>query len=851
MSKFKSMNKIQFEENISGGFSNREAKGKLPTPLPDPLRLNLGCGKDVKPGWVNIDLFSDNPDVVKMDIRRLDIADNAADEILASDILEHFSHREVDLILIEWARVLKPGGIIEIRCPNLKLQINAYMRGDWNADVASYMIFGGQTNPGDYHCVAFDENSIRQHLLNAGFELISYDEHDFPQNHGFINLNMTVIAKKPIEKIDYYIDEDVNDPFYGLDFDNNDNNDDTQEYAEHTIENADDALFDISLLEEIISMDSDKNKSDKAKHINLIWEGSQFVYHSLALINRELSLNLAKVDGIELSLVPFEPDKFHHSDDPRFEELLKYDIRFKEDVKDDVGKLPYLWVRHQWPPKNDPPQGAKWIIMQPWEYNCFLKEFTDTFKNADEIWTPSTFSRDAFIRSGIDEDKIQVIPNGINPDIFKPNGDKYDLGTEKKLKLLFVGGTIFRKGIDILLKSYTKMFTAKDDISLIIKDFGSNSFYKGQTAKGIIDDIKKFRNSPEIIHIEDELTERELASLYRSCDILVSPYRGEGFNLPAIEAMACGLPLVITKGGASDDFVTDDIAWLIDSEQVSFGYILGKYEFTEEAFILEPNEESLSLTLRAIYDNPNEINSAGLLASYYARKHHTWENAAIKILQRIDAIYDTDIAKNAKGKYYETIDAYIYLGRAEKLYSDGDPENAYEYFKEALKFNDLQAKHIIHALNRMAVIALNRGNYDECEKMLNKGRELEPEHPDLLYVQSLLYAGKNQNTEALETIAPLMENWINWKYESSFGYKLDDLLVLTGDILLNSGDLESANQLYTSALEINHENAFACYGAGICFMQAGIEDSAKEMLEWAVQLMPNFELARKVLEELN
>lgn len=842
------MNRIKFEENIPGGFSNKDAMGKMPDPLPNPLRLNLGCGKDVKPGWVNIDLFSDNPEVVKMDIRRLDISDNVADEILASDILEHFSHREVDLILIEWSRVLKPGGIIEIRCPNLRLQLNAYMRGDWNADVASYMIFGGQTNPGDYHCVAFDEESIKKHLLNAGFEIASYEEHDFPQKHGYINLNMTVKAIKPIEIINEFENEDINDPFYGLDFNINKN---TQVYDEDSIEyDNNNELFDIDLLDEIINID--KKKSEKPiKQINLVWEGTQFVYHSLALINRELALNLSKADGLELSLVPFEPDKFHHSDDERFEELLKYDIRFKEEVKNEISNLPYLWVRHQWPPKNDPPQGAKWIIMQPWEYSCFLKEFTDTFRNADEIWTPSTFSRQAFINSGIDEDKIQVIPNGINPDIYKPYGDKYDLGCEKKLKFLFVGGTIYRKGIDILLKVYGKMFTAKDDVCLVVKDFGSKSFYRGQTAKSIIEQIQKIKNAPEILHIEDDLTEAELASLYRSCDVLVSPYRGEGFNLPALEAMACGLPLVITKGGASDDFVTDDFAWMIESEEKSFGYTLGKYEFTEEAFVLEPDEESLALTLRSIYDNPNEINSAGIIASYKARKHHTWQNVALKLLQRIDAIYDTDIAKSAKSKFYETNDEYMYLGKAEALYTTGDPENAYEHFNMAIKSNKLEPNHAIHALNRMAVIALNRGNFDECEKMLERGRELEPEHPDLLYVQTLLHAGKNENTEALETIAPLMENWINWKYESSFGYKLDDLLVLTGDILLNTGDLESANQLYTSALQLNHENPFACYGAGICFMQAGIEDSAREMLEWAVKLMPNFELAQKVLEELN
>ena len=60
------------------------------------------------------------------------------------------------------------------------------------------MIFGGQTNPGDYHCVAFDENSIRKHLQKAGFYVIEYVEEDIPQDKGFINLNMTVKAIKQV-----------------------------------------------------------------------------------------------------------------------------------------------------------------------------------------------------------------------------------------------------------------------------------------------------------------------------------------------------------------------------------------------------------------------------------------------------------------------------------------------------------------------------------------------------------------------------------------------------------------------------------------------------------------------------
>ena len=55
------MNRNRFDGRIQGGFSNNEATGTLPDPLPSPLYLNVGCGEDSRRGFLNIDLFSDDP----------------------------------------------------------------------------------------------------------------------------------------------------------------------------------------------------------------------------------------------------------------------------------------------------------------------------------------------------------------------------------------------------------------------------------------------------------------------------------------------------------------------------------------------------------------------------------------------------------------------------------------------------------------------------------------------------------------------------------------------------------------------------------------------------------------------
>jgi glycosyltransferase involved in cell wall biosynthesis len=54
--------------------------------------------------------------------------------------------------------------------------------------------------------------------------------------------------------------------------------------------------------------------------------------------------------------------------------------------------------------------------------------------------------------------------------------------------------------------------------------------------------------------IPANLTMDQMNSIYNVCDCYVSPYRAEGFNLPVYEAMACHIPVIVTSGGATDDF---------------------------------------------------------------------------------------------------------------------------------------------------------------------------------------------------------------------------------------------------------------------------------------------------------
>jgi len=835
------------------GFSKNQAVGKMPETLPSPLKLNLGCGRDIKEGWLNLDLFSDDTSVIYADIRVLKLPDNSADFILASDVLEHFSHRETQDIIQEWARVLKPGGQIEIRCPNLRLQMQAYMRGDWNAEIASYMIFGGQTNPGDFHCIGFDEKTLAARLLKAGLKVVNYVEHDFPQDKGFINLNMTMIAEKPVLEIE---------PEQGGYTSFNVSLKDDKNTLPPTSNEEQDGLFkgmNFGKVEETAKIESVKIEEQiesisqpayAQPQINIVWEGSQFVYHSLALINREHSHNIIRSGVANLTIIPYENDEFSPELNDKYKLLAQNDIRYKSETSDEVAKLPYIWIRHQWPPKQQPPQGAKWIIMQPWEFSALPKDFVEIFNNTHEVWTPSNFSRSVFVNSGVDFNKVQVIPNGIDPELFKPAGNQYPLKTNKKLKFLYVGGTIMRKGFDVLLSSYLVAFKASDDVCLVVKDMGGNSFYKGQTAQNMIASAQSNPDSPEIEYITETLSEEQIASLYRACDVFVAPYRGEGFSLPTLEAMACGLPVIVTKGGATDDFVDEEIGWQIPSERISIGTDIDGQELVEEAFLLEPNKEALIATLRDIYDNPTSLLQIGLFGSYRARTTWTWNRASMKMLSRLDYHYSTNMAAQAKKVLVDKRDDLIELVEAEYLFNDGEYEKAIEKYVNLLKTANFANRYKLYAYCSLSMAYYESEEFEKALNVLDEADKVVFGVLDTSYLRAKTLAVKGDLTAALDNITITVNNWNQQKYQCAIGLSLDHILCFMGDIFFAMGDYSGAEELYKNAITMNSESLSGLFGLALAEIELGKVALARTHLKELLSLNPSDIEARELFESL-
>jgi glycosyltransferase involved in cell wall biosynthesis/Tfp pilus assembly protein PilF len=364
----------------------------------------------------------------------------------------------------------------------------------------------------------------------------------------------------------------------------------------------------------------------------LVWEGDQLKIHSLAHVNRHICQHLL-TRGHELMLLPGVDETESPATPAAWHALANR-------IQRPLSRPADIHVRHQWPPNFQPPSEGRWVLMQPWEFGSLPKAWIEPIlRQVDEVWVPSRFVRDSFLQSGVPGDLVHVIPLGADPEHFRPDIPPLPLTTRKRFRFLFVGGTLWRKGIDVLLDAYTRAFNCGDDVCLVIKDMGVGTFYRGQTAEERIAEIQAAAAAPEIVYLNRELSDEELAGLYTACDCLVHPYRGEGFGLPIVEAMAAGLPVVVTGLGAALDYCDAANAYLVPAAVRRFAEKrVGELETVDYPSLAEPEPPALVESLQHILSHPEEAKAKGQAGRARVVAKLTWEHTVRAIEQRIEVL---------------------------------------------------------------------------------------------------------------------------------------------------------------------------------------------------------------------
>lgn len=163
------------------------------TPEENRVKLNLGCGNDIIPGYINIDKYNNTGGVdINCDIMELPFEDGTVDEIYISHVFEHIPINDTYIALDEWHRVLKVGGTLEIRIPDLEHEVKEWLSTpDDEKWFKVHLIFGSQSHEGNTHFCGFNPGSLKSFLEMCGWKV------DFcGQNQNPYRLEIKALARK-------------------------------------------------------------------------------------------------------------------------------------------------------------------------------------------------------------------------------------------------------------------------------------------------------------------------------------------------------------------------------------------------------------------------------------------------------------------------------------------------------------------------------------------------------------------------------------------------------------------------------------------------------------------------------
>jgi glycosyltransferase involved in cell wall biosynthesis len=175
--------------------------------------------------------------------------------------------------------------------------------------------------------------------------------------------------------------------------------------------------------------------------------------------------------------------------------------------------------------------------------------------DASRIFVLSTHQAASFLEEGVTPDRLIQLHLGVDVDMFRP---VMSANGHKGLRVLFVGQLTQRKGLSYLLDAF-KLASIRDSELILV----------GQPVGDALAILQRWKSIRHIPHIPRD----QLPAIYREADVFVLPSLIEGFPLTALEAMACGLPVILSENTFGRDVITDGVDGFVvpirDSEAIA------------------------------------------------------------------------------------------------------------------------------------------------------------------------------------------------------------------------------------------------------------------------------------------
>jgi FkbM family methyltransferase len=290
--------------------------------------------------------------------------------------------------------------------------------------------------------------------------------------------------------------------------------------------------------------------------------------------------------------------------------MYDYDGNFKPDVHIVLAETNNYYFYENY-------DGYK-IAYNVWESTRYPEQFFKRLFYFDEVWVPSQWQFDCLVEQGYPKEKISIVPEGVDVDMFKPI--KKHPKRDKKRFVMF-GRWEWRKGTTEILQAFAEEFKDQDDIELIAS---VENPYPSDGLKTTEERIKHYGIDTKNIKFVKFPSQDEYVNYLQTSHAFISCARSEGWNLPLIEAMSCGTPSLYSNWGGQLQFTKDkgvpvEIKGLTPANHEHKDFP-GDY--------CEPDWEDLRFKMRQAYDYDTAMWITSKEDSKRIHKDFNWDTVA-------------------------------------------------------------------------------------------------------------------------------------------------------------------------------------------------------------------------------
>ena len=238
---------------------------------------------------------------------------------------------------------------------------------------------------------------------------------------------------------------------------------------------------------------------------------------------------------------------------------------------------------------------------------AFTKMQTQVARRLPRVLTVSESSkRDIANDHGVPPERIHVVPVGVDPELFAPLPE---IARVPGRLITTASADVTMKGLSFLLEAVAKLRTERHvELTIIGKAKADSAASRAITELGLA----------EAVTFVSGVSDRRIVELYAEAELAVVPSLYEGFSLPAIEAMSCGVPLVATTGGALPE-------------------VAGTHG--ETCFLTEPGDaEALAAVLQHALDHPDARARVGKAGRRRVVNQWSWRHTAERTVEQYRAV---------------------------------------------------------------------------------------------------------------------------------------------------------------------------------------------------------------------